>query len=170
MVHFWRVFEILKLAVSFNRTKIGGKCQNGKNQMQHFEYFSNNVLLEEEEPKIKNCVLRFVFCFVVVIGMERWQSIFHFPRKWISNLTSSSFLSFKRCHKEEFCVVRISVRNKYLVLNMKQKKRQASSSNLLFCGLSTRNFSGLLATKKMHMWAGVILRLFVNCHTDLNLP
>ena len=29
--------------VSFNRTKIGGKCQNWKIQMRHFELFSNNV-------------------------------------------------------------------------------------------------------------------------------
>ena len=47
---FRRVFEDLKLAVnsvtrqvSFNRTKIGGKCQNWKIQMRHFELFSNNV-------------------------------------------------------------------------------------------------------------------------------
>ena len=30
--------------VSFNRIKNGGKCQNSKIQMQHFEYFSNIVL------------------------------------------------------------------------------------------------------------------------------
>ena len=29
--------------VSFNRTKIGGKCQNAKIQMRHFGWFSNNV-------------------------------------------------------------------------------------------------------------------------------
>ena len=29
--------------VSFNRTKIGGKYQNSKIQMGHFEWFSNNV-------------------------------------------------------------------------------------------------------------------------------
>jgi len=42
---FWRVFENLKLAVKqcyqtgqfFNRTKIGGKCQNSNIQMGHFE-------------------------------------------------------------------------------------------------------------------------------------
>ena len=30
--------------VTFNRTKISGKCQNVKTQMRHFELFSNNVL------------------------------------------------------------------------------------------------------------------------------
>ena len=41
---FWRVFENLKIAgnsdtrqVSFNWTKNGGKCQNSKVQMRHFE-------------------------------------------------------------------------------------------------------------------------------------
>ena len=29
--------------VNFNRTKIGGKCQNRKMQMRNFEWFSNNV-------------------------------------------------------------------------------------------------------------------------------
>ena len=36
--------------VNINRTKIGGKCQNSKIEMRHFEYFSNNV----EAPK--NCL------------------------------------------------------------------------------------------------------------------
>ena len=48
---FWRVFENLKLAVKqcyqtgqfFNRTKIGGKCQNSNIQLGHFELFSNYV-------------------------------------------------------------------------------------------------------------------------------
>ena len=48
---FWRVLENLKLAVkqyyqrqvSFDWTKIGGKCQNTKIQMRHFEQFLNNV-------------------------------------------------------------------------------------------------------------------------------
>ena len=43
---FWRVFRKTKACgqtVSFNRTKIGGKCQNSKNQMRHFGRFSNNV-------------------------------------------------------------------------------------------------------------------------------
>ena len=30
--------------VSFNRTKIGGKCQNWKTQMRHIGWFSNTVL------------------------------------------------------------------------------------------------------------------------------
>ena len=29
--------------VTFNRIKIGGKCQNWKIQMRHFKWFSNNV-------------------------------------------------------------------------------------------------------------------------------
>ena len=39
---FWRVFENLKLAVkqvSFNRTKIGGKCQNLKRSNEHLSNF-----------------------------------------------------------------------------------------------------------------------------------
>ena len=31
--------------VSFNRTKIGGKWQNSKIQMRHFEWFLNNVFI-----------------------------------------------------------------------------------------------------------------------------
>ena len=41
---FWQVFENLKNSgtsqVSFNRIKIGGKCQNST---RHFGWFSNNV-------------------------------------------------------------------------------------------------------------------------------
>ena len=37
--------------VTFNRTKISGKCQNSKIQMRHFEGFSNNV------QEAKNIVL-----------------------------------------------------------------------------------------------------------------
>ena len=32
--------------VSFNRSKIGGKCQNWKIQMRHFGWFSNTVHIE----------------------------------------------------------------------------------------------------------------------------
>ena len=30
--------------ITFNRTKIGGKCQNSKIQMRHFGWFSNTVM------------------------------------------------------------------------------------------------------------------------------
>ena len=50
MVHFGEFLKTWSLRsnsvtrqVSFNRTKIGGKCQKSKIQMRHFEYFSNNV-------------------------------------------------------------------------------------------------------------------------------
>ena len=50
MVHFGEFLKTWSLRsnsvtreVSFNRTKIGGKCQNWKIQMQHFGWFSNTV-------------------------------------------------------------------------------------------------------------------------------
>ena len=50
MVHFGEFLKTWSLRsnsvtrlVSFNRTKIGGKCQNSKIQMRHFEWFLNNV-------------------------------------------------------------------------------------------------------------------------------
>ena len=50
MVHFGDFLKTWSLRsnsgtrqVSFNRTKIGGKCQNSKIQMRHIESFSNNV-------------------------------------------------------------------------------------------------------------------------------
>ena len=52
MVHFGEFLKTWSLRsnsvtrqVSFNWSKIGGKCQNWKNQMGHFEYFSNTVAL-----------------------------------------------------------------------------------------------------------------------------
>ena len=50
MVHFGEFLKTWSLRsnsvtrqVTFNRTKIGGKCQNSKIQMWHFEWFSNTV-------------------------------------------------------------------------------------------------------------------------------
>ena len=50
MVHFGEFLKTWSLRsnsvtrqVSFNRTKIDGKCQNWKLQMRHFGWFSNNV-------------------------------------------------------------------------------------------------------------------------------
>ena len=54
---FWRVFENLKLSnsvtrqVTFNRTKIGGKCQNWKIQIRHFGWFSTSVALGDFDIK-----------------------------------------------------------------------------------------------------------------------
>ena len=50
MVHFGEFLKTWSLRsnrvsrqVSFNRSKIGGKCQNWKIQMRHFGWFSNTV-------------------------------------------------------------------------------------------------------------------------------
>ena len=50
MVHFGEFLKTWSLRsnsvtrqVSFNRTTLGGKCQNSRIQMRHFEWFSNNV-------------------------------------------------------------------------------------------------------------------------------
>ena len=40
----WRSNSVTR-QVSFNRTKIGGKCQNSKIRIRHFEYFLNTVSL-----------------------------------------------------------------------------------------------------------------------------
>ena len=52
MVHFGKFLKTWSLRsnsvtrqVSFNRTKIGGKCQNSKIQIRHFGWFSNTVNL-----------------------------------------------------------------------------------------------------------------------------
>ena len=54
MVHFGEFLKTWSLRsnsvtrqVSFYRTKIGGKCQNSKIQMRHFEWFSNTVLVNQ---------------------------------------------------------------------------------------------------------------------------
>ena len=54
MVHFGEFLKTWSLRsnsvtrqVSFNRAKIGGKCQNSKIQMRHFEWFSNTVQASE---------------------------------------------------------------------------------------------------------------------------
>ena len=56
MVHLGEFLKIWSLQsnsvtrqVKFNRTKIGGKCQNWKIQMRHFEQISNNVECKEME-------------------------------------------------------------------------------------------------------------------------
>ena len=43
---FWRGCSqtVLPDMSTLNRTKIGGKCQNLKIHMRHFEEFSNNVI------------------------------------------------------------------------------------------------------------------------------
>ena len=46
--------------VSFNRTKIGGKCQNSKNQMRHFWQFSNSVLGAQTSFRL-SAILKFVW-------------------------------------------------------------------------------------------------------------
>ena len=50
MVHFGEFLKTWSLRsnsvtrqVSFNKTKVGGKCQNWKTQMWHFGWFSNTV-------------------------------------------------------------------------------------------------------------------------------
>ena len=50
MVNFGEFLKTLSLRsnsvtrqVNFNRTKIGGKCQNSKIQMRYFEQFSINL-------------------------------------------------------------------------------------------------------------------------------
>ena len=50
MVHFGEFLKTWSLRsnsvtrqVSFNKTKVGGKCQNWKTQMRHFGWFSNTV-------------------------------------------------------------------------------------------------------------------------------
>ena len=44
---FWKTWNLrsnsVTKQVTFNRTKIAGKCQNSKNQKRHFESFSNTV-------------------------------------------------------------------------------------------------------------------------------
>ena len=54
MVHFGEFLKTWSLRsnsatrqVSFDRSKIGGKCQNWKFQMRHFGWFSNSVTLFE---------------------------------------------------------------------------------------------------------------------------
>ena len=63
MVHFGQFLKTWSLLsnsvtrqVSFNRTKIGGKCQNSKIQMRHFGWFSNTVrmLTVQQKPYSKN--------------------------------------------------------------------------------------------------------------------
>ena len=60
MVHFGEFLKTWSLRsnsvtrhVGFNRTNIGGKCQNSKIQVRHFGWFSNTVC--SEEFNITNC-------------------------------------------------------------------------------------------------------------------
>ena len=69
MVHFDKFLKTWSLRsnsvtrqVTFNRTKIGGKCQNSKIQMRHFGWFSNTVNRDFEihfaKPKIQGQKLK----------------------------------------------------------------------------------------------------------------
>ena len=65
---FWRIFGNLKHVVkqvTLKSTKIGGKSQNSKNQMRHFELFSNNV---HNAQKVK------IPIFFLCIRSPDWKS------------------------------------------------------------------------------------------------
>ena len=47
--------------VSFNRTKIGGKCQNLKIQMRHFEQFSTNVTRVETNLRLWQDIFEYIW-------------------------------------------------------------------------------------------------------------
>ena len=44
--------------VSFNRTNIGGKCQNQEIQMRHFGWFSNTVILCNTSKAVAECQIK----------------------------------------------------------------------------------------------------------------
>ena len=64
MVHFGEFLKTWSLRsnsvtrhVNFNRTKIGGKCQNSKILMRHFGWFSNTVrALQNSQCCIFSCI------------------------------------------------------------------------------------------------------------------
>ena len=110
MSHFWRVFEKLKLAVkqcypTGNRTKIGGKWQNSKLQMRHFEYFSNNVSRLETPSENLRYRLRNEFLsqvdfnrdFLLSKTIVQWFSIS------LENSTRWVLLLIRRCKRGLFC-------------------------------------------------------------------
>jgi len=76
--------------VSFNRSKIGRKCQNSKIQMRHFGWFSNTVNLDSffltgpEEVTFRRAQhsihQRICFTRPEQIIASRSQSRIHFPR------------------------------------------------------------------------------------------
>ena len=68
MVHFDEFLKTWSLCsnsvtrqVSFNRTKIGGKCQNWNIQTRHFGWFSNTVYLVLIDYLNVNCIVIFRF-------------------------------------------------------------------------------------------------------------
>ena len=82
MVHFGEFLKTWSLRsnsvtrqVSFNRKKIGGKCQNSKIQMRHFE-FSNNV---PSYSKIKNWTLPIKNTTQAWLGL--WGTCEKYPNK-----------------------------------------------------------------------------------------
>ena len=120
---FWRVFENLKLArsnsvtrqVTFNRTKIGGKCLNWKIQMRHFGWFSNYVrwhkLTQKDLKKNINTILT---------DWKNW-----FPKRVCLTCflnkkkvydpeihLSTTFLNFNQLLKSNKLAIKINVHNK----------------------------------------------------------
>ena len=76
MVHFGEFLKTWSLRsnsvtrqVSFNKTKIGEKCQNSKIQMRYFELFSNNVIWVER--------LRELVTYLATLGFWDVNTIFH---------------------------------------------------------------------------------------------
>ena len=115
IVHFGEFLKICSLRsnsvtrqVSFNRTKIDGKCQNSKIQMRHFGWFSNNVR-RNFCPKMRFWCMFAKFCFKwnkkvnfvsvfknVVISIQ--ANFSNFSTIALSSITSfkhSMFSSFK---------------------------------------------------------------------------
>ena len=65
--------------VSLNRTKIGGKCQNSKILMRHFEWFSNTVILW--------CIFGRNW-----ISLENYEIVFSFWKTYLSLTGISNIL------------------------------------------------------------------------------
>ena len=82
MVHFGEFLKTWSLRsnsvtrqVSFNRTKIGGKCQNSKIQIRHFGWFSNTVYMLDIclMRWVMNCIRKYLlFWWMVRLDKRLW--------------------------------------------------------------------------------------------------
>ena len=89
--------------VTFNRTKIGGKCQNSIIQMRHFGWFSNIVYFIKNRVGFLNCCFSISNAFVFVLPPKvpfiLIPHIFLYISRILSKSTSFSIHKLIACVK-----------------------------------------------------------------------
>ena len=84
--------------VNFNRTKIGGKCQNWKIKMRHFGWFSNPVMLSQWATNINEGQKGLCpdFCTVQLWPLKMYGILYWSGRRMTLSSYSRCRKSFRR--------------------------------------------------------------------------